>query len=136
VVELEDGEEEMEGKGGVGLELFVEGEEDFVVGDGEDLGAVEEAVGDDVVDLAGFGAEDAAKVSGLVAGEGGGGGGPGVGDPAAAGHESSLRAEWILTANRGRFGHNVGVLHCPFDALRLLRSGRDDGICGCVPKVS
>jgi hypothetical protein len=56
VVELEDGEEEMEGKGGVGLELFVEGEEDFVLGDGGDFGAVEEATGDDVVDLAGFGA--------------------------------------------------------------------------------
>jgi hypothetical protein len=89
VVELEDGEEEMEGKGGVGLELFVEGEEDFVVGDGEDLGAVEEAVGDDVVDLAGFGAEDAGEMQGLIAGEGGVGGvtgygGEGVGDPAAA----------------------------------------------------
>ncbi len=33
VVELEDGEEEMEGKGGVGGELFVEGEEDLVFGD-------------------------------------------------------------------------------------------------------
>ncbi len=59
-------------------------------GDAGDFGAVEEAVGDDVVDLAGFGAEDAGEVGGLVAGEGGGGGGPGVGDQAAAGHALSL----------------------------------------------
>ena len=86
VVELEDGEEEMQGKGGVGLELFVEGEEDCVFADGGDFSAVEEAVGDDVEDLAGLGAEDACEVNGLVAGEGSGGGGPGVGDPATAGH--------------------------------------------------
>ncbi len=86
VIELEDGEEEMEGEGGVGLEFFVEGEEDFCFGDARDFGAVEEAVGDDVVDLAGCGAEDAGEVSGLVSGEGGGGGGPGVGDEAATGH--------------------------------------------------
>ena len=55
----------------------------------DDLGAVEEAVGDDVVDLAGLGAEDAGEVEGLIAGEGGGGGGPGVGDEAAAGHDWS-----------------------------------------------
>ena len=94
VVELEDGEEEVEGKGGVGFELFVEGEVDLRFGDGRDFGSVEEAVGDDVVDLAGLGAQNAAEVGGLVAGEGGGGGsggcggGPGVGDPAAAGHGS------------------------------------------------
>ncbi len=76
----------MEGKGGVGGELFVEGEVDTGFGDAGDLGAVEEAVGDDVVDLAGFGAEDAGEVGGLIAGEGGGGGGPGVGDEAATGH--------------------------------------------------
>jgi hypothetical protein len=59
VVELEDGEEEVEGKGGAGFELFVEGEVDLLLAYGGDLGAVEEAVGDDVVDLAGGGAEDA-----------------------------------------------------------------------------
>ena len=65
VVELEDGEEEVEGKGGVGLELFVEGEEDFgfvttaAGGDAGDLSPVEEASGYYVEDLAGFGAEDA-----------------------------------------------------------------------------
>jgi hypothetical protein len=82
----------MEGKGGVGLEFFVEGEVDarfFAVGagvDGGDFGAVEEAVGYDVEDLAGLGAEDAGEVDGLVAGESGGGGSGDVGDPAAASH--------------------------------------------------
>ncbi len=47
---------------------------------------MQEAVGDDVIDLAGFGAEDARQVDSLVAGEGGGGLGPGVGDEAAARH--------------------------------------------------
>src|ERR1700721_1947665 len=76
----------MEGKGGVGFKLFVKEEvyAGFVYGD--DLGAVEEAASDDVEDLAGFGAEDADEMGGLVASEGGGGVGPGVGDPAAAGH--------------------------------------------------
>ncbi len=86
VIELEDGEEQVEGKGGIGLELFVEGEEDFLLGDGDDFGAVEEAVSDDVVDLAGFGAKDAGEVEGLIAGEGGGVGGDLVGDEAAASH--------------------------------------------------
>ncbi len=98
VVELEDGEEEVDGERGVGFELFVEEEVDLSVGDGGDLGAVEEAVGYDVVDLAGLGAQDAGEVGGLVAGEGGvsgvaGGGGEGVGYEAAA-HGS------ILDANR------------------------------------
>ena len=86
VVELEDGEEEMEREGRVGGELFVEHEMDEVVVNGGDFGSVEEAVGDDVVDLAGFGAEDAGEMSGLVAGEGRSGGGPGVGDEATTGH--------------------------------------------------
>jgi len=86
VVELEDGEEEMEGESGVGLELFVEGEEDLALGDTCDLGAVEEASGDDIVNLAGRGAEHAREVGGLIAGEGCGVSGPGVSDPAAAGH--------------------------------------------------
>jgi hypothetical protein len=68
VVELEDGEKEVEWEGGVGFEFFVEGEEDFGVVDAGDFGSVEEAVGYDVVDLAGLGAEDAGEVGGLVAG--------------------------------------------------------------------
>ena len=89
VIELEDGEQEVDGQGGVGFEFFVEDEGDFGVGDGGDFGAVEEAVGDDVEDLAGLGAEDAGEVGGLLAGEGGVSGvagwrGPGVGDEAAA----------------------------------------------------
>ena len=95
VVELEDGKEEMKGKSCVGLEFFVEGEEDFLFVDADDFGSVEEAVGDDVVDLAGSGAEDSGEVDGLVAGEGGGGGGGGVGDEAATGHGISLR-DWGL----------------------------------------
>jgi hypothetical protein len=95
VVELEDGEVEVKGEGGVGFELLVEAEGDFLGGDGEDLGAVQEAGGDDVEDLAGLGAEDAGEVGGLVAEECGGHGagvleGPGVGDPAAAGHDLGI----------------------------------------------
>jgi len=92
VVELEDGEQEMEGKGGVGFELFMEGEGDAVGSDGGDLGAVKEAAGDEVEGLAGLGTEDAGEVGGLVAGEVGGVAVtvPGVGDEAAAGHGDSL----------------------------------------------
>lgn len=87
----------MERKGGVGGELFVEGEVNARFGNTGDLGSVEEAVGDDVVDLAWFGAEDSGEVRGLIAGEGGGGGSPSVGDEAATGHafEFSLRG-WKL----------------------------------------
>jgi hypothetical protein len=73
VVELKDGQQQMKGKRGVGFEFFVEGEENFVVGDAGDFGAVQEASGDDVEDLAGLGAEDAGKVRGLIADERGGG---------------------------------------------------------------
>jgi len=86
VIELEDGEEEMEGKGGVGGELFVEEEVDFLLAYARDFGSVKEAVRDDVVDLAGRGSKDAGEMDGLVAGERGGGGGPGVGDETATGH--------------------------------------------------
>ncbi len=109
MVELEDGDEEMEGEGGVGLELFVEGEVDGLRSDGGDRGAVEEAVGDDVIDLAGLGAEDAAEVGGLIAGEGGSGGRPGVGDEAAAGHGRVVRC---ALARGGRQGWG-GVLGIP-----------------------
>lgn len=92
VIEFEDGEQEMEGKYGVGLELFVQGEVNAVEGDGGDLGTVQEAAGDQVVDLPWFGAQDAGEVGGLVAGEGGGlqVAIPGVGDEAAASHGDSL----------------------------------------------
>lgn len=60
VIELEDGEQEMDGEGGVSFQFFVQDEGHFAVGDGGDFGAVEEPVGDDVVDLAGLGAEGAA----------------------------------------------------------------------------
>ncbi len=90
VIELEDGEEEREGESCVGFELFVEEKIDLVFGDGGDFGAVEEAVGDDVVDLARGGAEDSGEMGGLIADEGGGGRGPGVGDEAATGHGPSL----------------------------------------------
>jgi hypothetical protein len=70
VVELEDGEEEVERKGGVGFEFLVEDEVNFggfAAADAGDLSPVKEASGDDVVDLAGLGAEDAGEVYGLVA---------------------------------------------------------------------
>jgi hypothetical protein len=95
VIEFEDGEQEVDGEGCVGFQLFVEGEADFGVfsiargADFGDFGAVEEAVGYDVEELAGLGAQDASEVDGLLAGEGGVGGvaglrRPGVGDEAAA----------------------------------------------------
>jgi hypothetical protein len=88
-IELEDAEEEMEGKSGAGFELFVEGEVDFLFAYVGDLGAVEEAVGDDVVDLAGLGSENAREVGGLLSDEDGVRGvaglrREGIGDEAAA----------------------------------------------------
>ncbi len=71
MIELEDGEEQVQGKGCVGLELFVEGEANLCIGDGYDFGSVEKAVGDDVVDLARFRAEDAGQVGSLVTRESG-----------------------------------------------------------------
>jgi hypothetical protein len=59
VVELEDGKQQMDGQGCVGFEFFVEGEEDFYIRDRCDLGAMEEAVGYDIEELAGLRAEDA-----------------------------------------------------------------------------
>ena len=98
VVELEDGEQQVDGKSGVCFKFFVKGEGYFGVGDGCDFGAVEEAVGDDVVDLAGLGAEDAREMGGLLAGERGVGWvaglwGPGVGDEAAA-HKAVVSSQW------------------------------------------
>jgi len=90
VIELEDGEEKMDGECGVGFEFFVKGEDDLAIGDGDDLGTVEETVGDDVVDLSGLGAEDASEMCGLIAGERCGGGGEGIGDEAAARHADRI----------------------------------------------
>ena len=100
VVELEDGKEQMEREGGVGFQFFMEGEEDLVFANVGNFRAVKEAIGDDVVDLAGGGAEHAGEVSGLITGEGGGGGGPGVGDEAATGHAFEF-SWWARMLRRG-----------------------------------
>jgi hypothetical protein len=86
VIELEYGEEQVQGKSGVRLQLFVKGEEDVVLRDTGDFSAMEEAPCDDVEDLAWFRAEDAGEVDGLVSGEGGSDWSPGIGDETAAGH--------------------------------------------------
>ncbi len=86
VIELEDGQQQVQRKCGVGFELFVEREQDLVFRDVGDFGAVEETSGDDIEDLAGLGAEDAGEMGGLISGERGSSCGPGVCDPAAAGH--------------------------------------------------
>ena len=88
VIELEDGEQQVEREGGVSLELFVQGEADAVGSDCSDLSAMEKATGDEVVDLTRLGAEDSGEMGGLLPGQGGGllVAVPGVGDEAAAGH--------------------------------------------------
>jgi len=73
---------------GVGFKFFVECEDDFTIRGGDDLGAVQKTVGDYVKNLSGLGAEDSREVCGLVAGERCGCVGKGVGDEAAARHES------------------------------------------------
>ncbi len=88
---------------------------------------VEEASGDYVVDLAGFGAEDAGKVDGLVAGEGGGGGGPGVGDPTSAGHGSTLKL-------CGEVRAMVPMVHC-YTLQQILPLRLRSG-CGMTNKSS
>ena len=109
VIELEDGEQQMEGKAGVGFELFVQGEVDAIGGDGGDLGTVQEAADDEVVDLSGLGAEDAGEVGGLIAGESGGV--PvaikGVGDEAASRHRGSLGASLRSVVNGERGGSSA-----------------------------
>ena len=147
VVELEDGEEKVDGEGCVGFQLFVEGEEDFGVlliaargADFGDFGAVEEAVGDDVEELAGLGAEDAGEVDGLLAGEGGVGGmaglrGPGVGDEAAAvigqvqGTRYEVRGSWRSGFGEGD-GDGVLVVELEGDGggLALVPLGLGDGV--------
>ena len=124
----------MEREGGVGLELFVEEEVDGVFCDGGDLGAVEETVGDDVVDLAWSGAEDSSEVSGLIAGEGGCRVGPGVGDEAAAGHAASLEGWCGLFLRSGGGGF---ALTADEDLLCALMVKVDVEDCGAalVPDV-
>ncbi len=107
VIELEDGEQEVDGEGCVGFQLFVEGEADFGVRYRGDFGAVEEAVGDDVEELAGLGAQDASEMGRLFAGEGGVGGmaglrRPGVGDEAAASHKTGSSFEVRMSYGLGR----------------------------------
>lgn len=68
-VEFEDGEQQMDGKSGFGFEFFVQREDDFVVGDGENFRAMEESVGHDVENLSGLGAQDAGEMRGLIAAE-------------------------------------------------------------------
>ena len=76
-----------------------------------DLAAMEEAVGHDVIDLAGLGAQDAGEVSGLIAGEACSGRGPGVGDEATTGHAFEFRAESMmyLAVGRKTKRRNTGV---------------------------
>ena len=95
VIELEDGEVEVERERGVGLEFFMQDEVDAFGRYTGDLCAVKEAGGDDVKDLANFSAEDACQMRGLIACECCGGGVAGfrqveVGDPAASCHGSEV----------------------------------------------
>ena len=92
VIEFEDGEEKVEGQGAISLKFLGKVEENaFLPGclvDGGHFGTVQEAAGDDVVDLTGFGTEDTGEVERLGTGELSLGGGsiPAVGDEAASGH--------------------------------------------------
>ena len=85
-IEFEDGEQESDGERGIGFDFGDEVEADRVAGDAGDDAMPDVAAGDDIEFHAGFGAEDADEVGGLIAGERGGRFIPGVGDPAAAGH--------------------------------------------------
>ena len=91
VVELENGEVEVERQGVVGFELLVQNEINAILRGGGDLGPVEKASGDHVEDLAGLRSQHPGKVQGLLAEQGGVGrvpvfGSVGVGYPAATGH--------------------------------------------------
>ncbi len=100
VVEFEDGEQQMNGQGRIGLQLFEQDELNLAIGNSGDLGAMQESIGDYVVCLAGLGAEDAGEMSSLLAGKRGMGGVPvvgreRVGDKAAA-HKGSC---WLLVVS-------------------------------------
>ena len=105
MVELENSQQQVKRKGGVGLQLFVQNEVDFIFRDAGDLGAVEEASGDDVEYLAGLGAQDAREVDGLISCESGGGISPGIGDEAAASHLVSKLVETALLSNGMAMGN-------------------------------
>jgi len=100
VVELEDSEQEMQRKGRVRLQLFMEGEGDFIFGDADNLRAMEESSGDDIEDLPRLGPEDASEMNCLIAGQSGGIRGPMIGNPAAACHGWSKLVE-IAEAFKG-----------------------------------
>ena len=111
-IEFEDGEQQVDGQGGVGLQLFMEREEDFSFRDSCDLTAVEKAIGYDIVGLTGLGAQDTGEMLGLLAGEGGMRGVAGlrrpcVGDPTAA-HKAVKREQG--TANNDDYGLGIVTL--------------------------
>ena len=101
-IEFEDGEQQVDGQGGVGLQLFMEREEDFSFRDSSDLAAVEKAIGYDIVGLTGLGAQDTGEMIGLLAGESGVRGMAGlrrpcVGDPAASHRAGNREQERAIT---------------------------------------
>ena len=87
VIELKNGEQQMDWESGFGFEFFVEREDDFTVRDCGNFGTMKKPVCYYVEDLSGLGAQNASEVRGLVAGERCGVSIRCVGDPAAASHE-------------------------------------------------
>ncbi len=85
-IELEDGEQKMEGEGGVSQHLFMQQKNNFGIGHGDDFGPVKVSAGDDVEDLAGLGAEDTREVLRLHSGKRSMCCSVRVGDPAASCH--------------------------------------------------
>jgi hypothetical protein len=96
VVELEDGKKQVQGKSGIGLKLFMKGEEHLLFADARDLSAVKETTDDNIEDLTGFCAKDTSEMGGLISGQSGGGSGPCVCDPAAASHDWAKVKLWSL----------------------------------------
>ena len=84
MIELEDGEQEMDWKCGIGFELFMKREDDLAVGDSEHFCPVQKTVRNYIKNLSGLCAKDASEVCGLVSGERGGGVGEGVCDETTA----------------------------------------------------
>lgn len=121
VIELEDGKQQVDGERGLRFEFFVQGEPDFGVliaacgANFGDFGAMEEAVGDQIEDLAGLGAEDTGQVVGLLANEGGVGGvaglrGPRVCDPASSSHKDSCELQVTGCQLEARWGQGLGMV--------------------------
>ena len=90
VIELDDGQQKVNGERGFGLQLLAESEGYLPFADVDDCGTAEKSIGYDVENLSRFGSEDAGEVQRLVAGEGGGRVGEDVGDPAAARHRDQI----------------------------------------------